>query len=180
MRKLALAALTVLTLLPVPGASKEKVLRFTGAFVVDDDLGISVGADEKKRLIAVLSPRFRSGLWNLTLSAWDSHETPAEHVAEKKKLLETGPAGKGMKKMETLSWKGQQVLRNEVDGGAFDERFKGVTIVHYFVAKSAKGVLYELHLSVVVDPKKRDAFVDADWVNYAAVGFLVGDDVTKR
>ncbi len=199
MKKLALLALAALLLAPSAGIAKEKTVRFKGAFVADDELGISVAPDGQKKLVAVLSPRYRyglvlpysaeweffregeallrghSGLWNLTLAAWQMDEKPEDHLAEKKKLLETTPAGKGITKMEVVSWKGQQVLRNEVDGGAFDESYRGVTVVHYFSMKSAKGVLYELHLSVVVDPKKKDAFVDADWMNYAALGFRVGE-----
>ncbi len=124
--------------------------------------------------------RGNSGVWNLTLAAWETDEKPADHLAEKEKLLRTTPAGKGITKMETRSWKGEQVLRNEVDAGAFDKNFRGVTVVHYIVAKSAKGVLYELHLSVVVDPRKPAAFVDKDWMNYAAVGFNVGDPPRGR
>lgn len=199
MRKIVLAALAALVLVPALATAKEKVVRFRGAYVVDEDLGISVAGDEKEKLVAVLSPRYRyglvlpyakdwefsreehallrghSGLWNLTLAAWKTDEKPEDHLAEKKKLLETTPAGKGVKKLEVVPWKGARVLRDEVDGGAFDPKFKGVTVVHYFATKAAKGVLYELHLSVVVDPKHRDAFVDRDWMNYAAVGFRVGD-----
>ncbi len=198
-KRLALAVLAVALLAPAPGAAKERTLRFKGELVIDDELGISVGPDERKQLIAVLSPRFRyalvlpysrdwefsreqgallrgrAGLWNLTVAAWETDEKPDDHLAETRRRLEASPAGKGITKMETVSFKGQRVLRNEVDGGSFSREFRGVTVVHYFAAKAANGVLYELHLSVVVDPKKRDAFVDKDWLGYATVGFNVGE-----
>ena len=161
-----------------PPTAKEKSLRFKGDVVVDDALGISVAPDEKKKVIGVLSSRYRymlllpyaedweffregqallrgnSGLVNLTVSAYETDEKPEAHLAEKRQLLETTPAGRGITKMETVSFKGQQVLRNEVDGGSYSSKFRGVTVVHYFVAKAAKGVLYELHLSVTVDPRR--------------------------
>lgn len=177
---------------------KEKALRFQGAVVADDALGISVAPDDAKKLVAVRSTRYRyglvlpyaedweffrdgpallrghSGLVNLTLTAFETEEKPDAHIEEKRQLLETTPAGKGITKMETVSFKGQQVLRNEVDGGSYSSELRGVTIVHYFVAKAAKGVLYELHLSVIVDPGKGVAIDDQTWLQYLALGFMVG------
>ena len=199
MKAWALAALVLVLAAPGPGVAKEKALRFKGELVTDEALGITVDADPAKTLVVVLSPRHRyglvlpfaedweffqegqallrghSGLVNLTLAAFETDEKPEAHLQEKRKLLEAPPAGKGITRMEMVSFKGQQVLRNEVDGGSFSSEFRGVTIVHYFVAKAAQGVLYELHLSVVVDPKKRAAFDDKAWLQYAVVGFNVGD-----
>ena len=204
MRKLALVLLAGLALLPAVGGAQPEVVRFTGATVSDEDLGIAVSGDREYGLVGVVSPRYRyalvlpwatdwkfyregrallrgnSGPWNLTVTAWETDEKPADHLVEKREFLEKNPAGRGIKKMEILSWKNERVLRNEVDASELDSTFKGVVVVHYFAAKSAKGVLYELHLSVVVSPQERGAFVDEDWMNYAAVGFRVGDRAVPK
>lgn len=182
-----------------PPRAKEKALRFTGEVVIDEALGISVAPDPGKKVIGVLSSRYRyalvlpyaedweffregrallrghSGPVNLTLSAFETDEKPEAHLAEKRHLLETTPAGRGITRMETASFKGERVLRSEVDGGSFSSEFRGVTIVHYFVAKAANGVLYELHLSVTVDPRKGEAFDDTRWLQFVALGFDVGE-----
>jgi hypothetical protein len=195
MRTIALAGLAVLALLPGVGAGKDRPLRFRGEFAVDEKLGIAVNASDDKRAIIVLSEpygysvilpyaedweffrekgaliRGHSGLVNLTVAAYETKEKPEALLAERKRQLETTKAGTGIKRMEIVSFKGRQVLRNEVDGGAFAPEFRGTTVVHYFGAKGEKGVVYELHLSVVVDPKKRERFDDRAWLQYVALGF---------
>jgi len=186
-------------LVAASAAAGERSVRFTGKDLADDRLGILVGGTDAKDLVAVVSPRFHyglilpwgdwefsrtedslltghSGLVNLTLEGFRSSETPEATLAARRKWLETTPAGRGIRRMELVSFEGQKVLRNEVDGGAFAKELAGATVVHYFAARAWKDDLFVLHLSVVVPPGKEKAFDDERYLRYVAVGFRADFD----
>jgi hypothetical protein len=170
-------------------------LRFTGEFLNDGALGISVGSNADKTLIAVVSQRYRYGMilpyaedWeffregdallrgysgqiNVTLQAYTCQEGPEAHLADKRKMIETNLAKSGLKKMELVRYKVEPVLRNELDLGAIDPKYRGASQIHYFVAKRSDGVTYEFHLSVVVGPEERARFDDTRWLKLVAIGF---------
>jgi hypothetical protein len=195
MKTAAIVALLALGLLPAAAAGGERPFRYRGGFVEDETLRIAVNASDDKRAIVVLSQAYgyaailpyaedwefwsedgallrgNSGPVNLTITAYRSKEPPEALLAARKRHLETTEAGKGIRRMEIVSFKGRKVLRNEVDGGTFDPRFRGATVVHYFSARGEKGVVFLLHLSVVLDPKRREGFDDKEWLGYAALGF---------